>query len=192
MEAQMETKLKENQQVKPVVDMDTGLVQFHVRGYAEPLVLDMSKLHPDIVKRAAMVGMAQVRIVDAAAIGAADDDGNIIPAEDRIRMKHDAMRALIAHYETGTADWSRAGSGGGGGAKSITVEAIARVQGISYENALEMVDKRAEKTGSTRKAILGKLRNAEAVQKAILAIRAERTPAPKVDADAELAALTAE
>lgn len=189
----METKLKDNQQVKPVIDMDAGQVQFHVRGFDEPLVLEMEKLHPDIIKRAAMVGMAQVRIVDAAAVGVADDDGNIIPAEERIRMKYDNMKALIDHYQTGTDQWGRTGAGGGSGARSITVEAIARVQGCTYEQALEMVDRRAEKAyGGDRKKVLAKLRNAPDVQKAILAIRAERTPAPKLDANRELEALMAE
>jgi hypothetical protein len=188
----MTMKMKENQQVAPSIDVEAGTVTFHFRGSETPEVLYMDKLHPSILRRAALTGMAQVRLVDAAAIGRTDDDGNLIPEDVRIQMKQHAIGALIAHYHTGTNQWGRTG-GSGGGARSITVEAIARVQGCSYEDALEMVDQRAEKSGKDRKAILAKLRGATAVIKAIGEIRAERAPkVGKVDADAELEALIGE
>lgn len=178
--------MKENQQVKPVIDVEAGTVTFEVKG-KKALVLEMARLHPDVVKRAALVGMAQVRIVDAAAVGAADDEGNIIPEADRIELKHSRMAALIEHYHSGTAEWSRKGSGEGG-AKSITIEAIARVKGCDYEAAKAMVKRHADAVckGDTKKA-LANLRGAKAVLEAIDAIRAERTPKPREDADKMLA-----
>lgn len=107
--------MKSNQQVAPIIAEDFGSVSFEVSGY-ETLVLHMDKLHPDIVRRAACVGFAQVRIVDAAAVSMTDKDGNIVPADVRLAKKHANMAALIAHYETGTAEWSRiktAGAKGG-------------------------------------------------------------------------------
>ena len=175
-------KLKENQSIKPVIDVDAGTVTFIIRD-REPLTLTIGKLHPDVVKRAALVGMAQVRIVDAAAISATDDDGNLLDAETRLDTKRERMEALVEHYETGTPDWSRKGTGEGGG-RSITLEAIARVKSVDYETAKAMVARMAEKAhgGDTKKA-LAFLRTGRKIAEAVNAIRAERAPAPKIDAD---------
>lgn len=182
-------KMKDNQHVKPVIDVAAGTVTFAVKGH-DDLVLHMDKLHPDIVKRAALVGMAQVRIVDAAAVGMTDDEGNIIPEDDRIALKHSRMAALVEHYETGTAEWSRVGTGGGG--RSITVEALARVVFAGdYERAESAVADYAAKKfdGDTKKA-LAHFREGKRVMDAMAAIRAERTGPAKVDADAALDELT--
>lgn len=182
--------MKDNQTVRPVIDVAAGTVTFQVRGMTD-LVLHMAKVHEANRQRAALVGMAQVRIVDAAAIGMTDDDGNIIPAEARTRMKHERMAALIAHYESGTDQWSRVREGGFGGL-SITIEAIARVKGVEYDAAKAMVAEFAAKkyNGDTKKA-LAFLREGKQVSEAIMAIRAERAPAPKADADAALGELKA-
>lgn len=183
--------MKQNQHVKPVINVDAGTVTFEVKGH-ETVTLELSRLHPDIIRRAALAGMAQVRIVDAAAIGMEDDDGNIIPEAERVAMKHEAITALIEHYHTGTSEWSRRTSGGGVGARSITIEALAATMSCTYDEAKAHVTKRAEAAfgGDTKKA-LAKLREAPTIQKAILALRAARMPAPKVDADDELKALMA-
>jgi hypothetical protein len=173
--------MKENQHVRPVVNVDAGTVTFEVKGH-ESIVLDMSKLHPDIIKRAALAGMAQVRIVDAAAVGMTDDEGNILSESDRIEMKYARMAALVDHYHTGTSEWTVRGSGTGGN-RSITIEAIARVKSMSYEDAVSAVDKFAEAKGLDRKKALAKFRESRQVAEAISAIRAERAPAPKADAD---------
>ena len=177
--------MKENQHVQPVVDVEKGTVTFNVKGH-DPIVLHMERLHPEIVKRAAMVGMAQVRIVDAAAVGMADDDGNIVPEAERIDMKAERMAALVEHYETGTSEWSRVREGRGGG-RSITIEAIARIRAIPYDDAKAMVQRHADTMhkGDTKTA-LAHLRQGAKVGATINAIRAERTPKGKVDADAAL------
>lgn len=177
--------MKENQHVKPVVDVAAGTVTFHVKGHND-LVLDFSKLHADIVKRAALAGMAQVRIVDAAAVGMEDDEGNIMPEADRISLKYSRMEALLNHYHTGTSEWSRKGTSGGGFG-SITVEAIARVKGVEYPAAEKMVADYAERKfgGDTKKA-LAFFRDSKSVREAMSEIKAERQSAPKLDADAAL------
>jgi len=103
--------MKDNQHVQPVIDLTGNSVTFKVKGHLD-IILDMSRLHPDIIRQAAMVGMAQVRIVDAAAVGRADKDGLIIPEAERLAMKHERMAGLVEHYMTGTAEWSRRAAGG--------------------------------------------------------------------------------
>lgn len=178
--------MKENQQVKPIIDVEARTVTFKYAGGLPDSVFHLDKAHKDNVIRAALVGYAQTRLVDAAAIGMEDEDGNIIPKDQRVAMKRAAIEELISHYETGTSEWSRKGTGGGGFG-SITLEAIARVKGIEYAEAEAMVKKYAEaKFGGDTKKTLAELRKGEQVSKAILAIRAERMPAPKADADAML------
>lgn len=184
----MAKAMKENQHVQPIIADDFSTVTFRTRGHPD-LVLHMDKLHADIIRRAAAVGFAQVRIVDAAAVGLTDAEGNIIPEATRIAMKHENMAALIEHYETGTAEWSRVGSGGGG--KSITIEAIAAIKGMEYDQVeAEVADFAAKKyEGDTKKA-LAFLRTGARVAAKIEELRKARMPAPKVDADAALDELT--
>ena len=180
----MARNMKENQHVMPIIADDFSTVTFKVRGH-DDLVLHMDKIHPDNLRRAACAGFAQVRIVDAAAVPAADKDGNIIPGDERVAMKHERMARLVNHYESGTPEWSRVAEGGGG--KSITIEAIARVKGVAYDEAERYVDEYATRNyAGDRKECLAFLREGKRVMEAIAAIRAERAPAPKVDADAAL------
>ena len=180
--------MKDNQHVQPVIAEDYSSVTFKTRGHAD-IVLDMTKVHPDLIRRAAAVGFAQVRIVDAAAVGMTDDEGNIIPEDERIEMKYERMAALVAHYMTGTSEWSRRGEGTGGG-KSVTIEAIARIRGIDYDTAkAQVADYAKKKFGDDTKKCLAFLRQGERVAAAIAAIRAERAPKPKVDADKALSEL---
>lgn len=103
--------MKANQMVKPVINMESGLIEFIVKGHPT-LTLDMNKVHPDNQRRASFVGMAQTRIVDRAAVGRADAKGNIIPEATRQALKHERMASLIAHYESGSPDWSVRGEAG--------------------------------------------------------------------------------
>ena len=177
----METKRKSNS-VVTVQQTETGLT-FDVIG-AGSFVLDMGKLHSDVRQRAAFHGMKQ-RIADAAAIARDQSTGqSATPAE-----KYAAMKALADHYMTGTAEWSRRGEGGGG-AKSITIEAIARVQGVDYATAEDAVTRLAmRKFDNDRAAALRELAKSPKVQSAIAAIRAERIPKSDINADALLTEL---
>ena len=183
--------MKENQHVKPIINVEAGTVTFQVKGHND-IVFDINKCHEIIVKRAALAGMAQVRIVDAAAVGMEDDEGNILPEAERIQLKYSRMEALVNHYHTGTSEWSRKGTGGGGFG-SITVEAIARVKGVDYAAAEAMVANYAAKHyGGDTKKTLAELRKGKQVQEAMLAIRTERLPMAKLDGDAALAELDGE
>jgi len=177
----METKRKSNS-VVTVQQTETGLT-FNVIGAGE-FTLDMGKLHSDVLQRAAFHGMKQ-RIADAAAIARDQSTGQSASPTD----KYAAMKALADHYMTGTAEWSRRGEGGGG-AKSITIEAIARVQGVDYATAEDAVNRLAmRKFDNDRAAALRELSKSPKVQSAIAAIRAERIPKSDINADALLTEL---
>lgn len=166
--------MKENQHVQPVIDAGSQTVTFNVRGH-DALVLHMDKLHPAIIAQAALVGMAQVRIVDAAAVSRTDKEGRIVPEDIRLAMKHERMAALIAHYETGTDQWSQRASGGGAPSTALTVEAIARVKACDYATARRYVDEYAlEKFGGDNAKCLAFFRSAKAVKQAMLDIQNER------------------
>lgn len=175
-------KMKTNQTVAYVISDDYSTIAFSVVGNGQ-MVLDLNKCHPDIVRRAAAVGMAQVRIVDAAAIGTVDKDGNAIPPAERNRMKAENMRKLIDHYHTGTDQWSLTRSATPrGDSEEILWAALVRALGEHAEAALA----KTMQTHPTRHEALKYLSGAKRVASALLAIKAERIK-PVADADADLA-----
>lgn len=147
------------------------------------VTFDLSRVHPDNLGRAIVHGFNQ-RIPDAAAIGVTDDEGNVIPKSERNALKHARMLALAAHYESGTADWSR--NGGGGGSRSLTIEALAEVKDWTYETAEEEVQKAADKHhDGDRKPVLAKLRKAADVSAAMTRIRNRREQSRALDVNAD-------
>ena len=167
--------MKDNQQIKPVVSEDFSKVTFEIRGMQD-LVLDMSALHPDILKRAAAVGMAQVRIIDAAAVSRDDGAGGVRSVAEMLELKRERMEALISHYMTGTAEWTQKRAAGGGGAKDtsgITLQAMRRVwpdkdcEGLAF--------KLETKRGISRKEAYAEFAKTKEVAAAIAAIKAERS-----------------
>lgn len=182
--------MKANQQVQPIINELANTVTFAIGDGGEPLVLDMNKVHASIVARAALVGMAQVRIVDAAAVSATDKEGNIRSNAERMALKRARMAALIAHYESGSDQWTIRQSSGPADV-GITMEAIAAVLGIALSDVAARLDRMAEKVGVERKKILADLATDEKVAAEMDRIRAERRKnAPKkVDTSALLAEL---
>lgn len=159
-------------------------IAFAIEGIGDQ-TLDLTKVHPDHHTRALARGWYE-RFKDAAAVNRADVDGNIISKAEHSRIKYERINDLAIHYESGTADWSRKGEGTGGG-KSITIEAIARVRGITYAEAESKVEAHAAVMfHGDRKKALENLRTGRRVADAIKAIRDERTPAANIDADAAL------
>jgi len=181
--------MKANQIVEPIISEDFSKVTFNVRGH-ESFVLEMDKLHPDVVKRAACVGMAQVRINDAAAIGRTDKEGRIIPEVDRTAMKYEAMKRLAYHYMTGTAEWAqRVAKGkakGDGGELNLILRALAAVQELDVESMRKIVASKAEKRGITIRVYLNQIATSEAVRRKMDELRGP----PAADADAMLAELS--
>ncbi len=172
----MQSKPKTNSIITSAYDAERNVLTFTVLGEGN-LELDLSKVHASNLAHAAVHGFNQ-RIPDAAAIGTLDADGNVIPKGDRNRLKYERMAELIAHYESGTEEWSRVGSGGGGG-KSLTIEAIARAKGWEYDRACASVTAHAEAMfAGDRKKALANLRETSAkVQTAMAEIRAESAAA---------------
>ena len=174
----MVEKRKSNS-VVTVARLDDGTLAFDVIG-AGRVTFDPTKADAAMRARAELHGWEQ-RLRDAAAISRDDATGASASPADKMA----AIKALVDHYESGATEWSMRGAGGGG--LSLTVEAIAKVKGIEYDQAEAIVADFAAKkyAGDTKKA-LAFLRQGERVAKAMEEIRAARMPAPKVDADKAL------
>lgn len=200
----MQSKPKANSVITSRIPDDVQMVEVQVRIPASMIfevrnadgtifadhALDLTKIHADNLGRAVVHGMNQ-RVPDAAAIGVQDKDGNIIPKAERTRIKSEKINEVCVHYESGTAEWSRKGSGSGFGASSVAVEAFARAENCTYESAKERIERRAKAAGRTYQKQLQVVR--EVYPDEVEAIERERasTRKPIVDADALAAELTA-
>lgn len=177
--------MKSNQQIEPKIAEDFSSVAFAIADGLPDIVLHMDKLHEAIIRRAACVGMAQVRIVDAAAIPMQDKDGNIIPKDKRLALKRDKMQELVDWYETGTDQWSRIGAAktfDGG----LLFEALCRL----YKDVRKPEEVRAFLDGLDDKQQAA-LREDDTVEPLIRAIKTERNAGkPKADTKSLLAGLT--
>lgn len=191
--------MKDNQSVGVKVSDAFDSVTFEVRGQGT-LVLEMGKLHEDIIKRAACVGMAQVRIVDAAAVGKADKEGNIIPEATRNKMKFERMKALVDHYNSGTATWERVRVASAPKEDSIELiqRAIGRALQVEADAVSGLLDNWTKKKlpdggqmFKSRDEYVRFLAKSAKVREALALIKAEAIQ-PVLDADAELSALTGE
>lgn len=105
----MQTKPKSNSVITHSV-VSPGVLSFNVLGVGA-ITFDTSKVEQSNRERAMLHGFIQ-RISDRAAIGRNPDTGASATAQD----KYNAMAALVAHYESGSAEWSTrvAGSTSGG------------------------------------------------------------------------------
>lgn len=168
--------------VVAVSAMDDGRIKFDLKGAGE-IVFDPAKASAANRKHAEFHGWKQ-RLSDAAALSRDTTNGQAASVADKFA----AIKDLAEWYMEGGEEWAR--TGGGEGGKSITLEAIAKVKAIPYEQAEAEVTAFAAKkyAGDTKKA-LAFLRQGQRVMEAMDAIRKERTPAAKLDADAALAEL---
>lgn len=178
----MQATKKSNSVVTTRLD-EEGFLEISVLG-AGQVKFDLDKVSVACRARAEVHGWTQ-RLVDAAAMSRDEVTGKpASPAE-----KFEAIKELAEYYMGGAEEWARR-SAGGGGAQSITLQAIARVKGITYQQAEEFVGRyaTAHYKGDT-KAALAFLRTGAQVGAMILALRAEKQPAPVVDADKALGEL---
>ena len=191
--------MKDNQSVGVSINEEFSHVTFEVRGQGT-LILDMGKLHEDIIRRAACVGMAQVRIVDAAAVGKADKEGRIVPEAERNAMKFAKMKALVDHYNSGTATWERVRVASAPKEDSIELiqRAIGRALQVDGDAVSALLDNWTKKLlPDGRQMFKGRdeyvrfLAKSAKVREALALIKAEAI-LPAVDADAELAVLRGE
>lgn len=98
----MNTKAKANSVITHRVSaINSEVLVFEVLGVGE-LRFDTSQAHDIVRANAERHGWIQ-RISDAAAISRDPETGKPASAQD----KFDAMSRLVAHYESGTAEWSR-------------------------------------------------------------------------------------
>lgn len=175
----MTNEKRKGNSVVTVAYTDDGKMQIHVLGY-KTLTFDKTKASEANRLHAEDHGWEQ-RLRDAAAVGRDEETGQpATPAYKGARVER-----LIEHYESGAEEWTLVGGGGG---RSLTIEAIARVKGMTYEEAEAEVAKFAAKpeyAGDT-KAALAFLRKGKRVMDAMAEIRKEREGAPKIDADAAL------
>lgn len=98
--------MRENQVVGVSYNVESETVTWTFGHGLPNLTLNLKKVHPAIVRQAALYGMGQVRVRDRAAIGKADKNGAIIPAKTRAQTMRERMAALVQFYETGAAQWS--------------------------------------------------------------------------------------
>lgn len=173
----MQTKAKSNSVV--TTSLVEGKLVIAVLGSGS-VTFDPSKADKALRQRAEMHGWTQ-RLVDAAAMSRDDVTGQPATPAD----KFEAIKGLADHYMSGTPDWSRKSAGGFG--KSITLAAIALVQGITYEAAEANVAAMAKKRGEEAKETLKFLATGGRVMKAIAEIRAKAVKPASVDADKALA-----
>lgn len=151
-------------------------IMFTVKG-AGVVSLQLSKIHADNLRHAAIHGMIQ-RISDAAAISRNPETGAAASPEAKL----EAMQKLVAHYESGTAEWTRVREAGPKG--GLLFEALVRM-GNSAEEVREFLDGLSDKEQAA-------LREDSDVAPIIAQIKAEKAKAdtgPKPDTKAMLASL---
>jgi len=131
----MNSKRKSNS-VVTMQQMNDGKLVFTVLG-AGTVTFNPALAHEACREYAESHGWKQ-RLVDGAALSRNPETGRPASPEEKL----EGIRVLVAHYESGTGDWSRVGTGGGG--RSITIEAIARVKGVEYADAEAMIGRYAQ------------------------------------------------
>lgn len=162
--------MKDNQSIKYTISPDNLSITFERRGGLQR-TFDLRSVHPDNLARAVAVGFAQVRIVDAAAVGRADKDGNIIPEAERLEMKWERMLRLIEHYESGSPEWN------------LKVRAAQRTTKLDdIRQALSRLGVAADKIAVLADDKLRELAKGKRVAEQILEIERERL-SDRTDAD---------
>lgn len=101
----MQSKPKANSVITH--EVNGNIISFHVAG-AGTLTLDVSKVNAENVQRASVHGFIQ-RVSDGAAMSRDPKTGKPATPEDKAAR----MAAIIAHYESGAAEWSMRGQGTG-------------------------------------------------------------------------------
>lgn len=175
-----EKKGRTNSVISTRMTAATGTIEFHfanthlhftVKDIGD-LVLDMSKLHKNVLAYAAVHGMKQ-RIADAAA-KASGDDGKPASAQER----HDAMKELIEFYHAGGEDWNRKRQGGGARPSADLGHLRAALLEIYPERSAEQIEAwMAKRT----KAELSAIMVSEKIKPIMDSLRA--ADAAKVDTD---------
>lgn len=148
--------------------LDGQILNFTVKD-AGTFSLDMSRLHADVLARAAVHGLIQ-RISDRAAIERDTETG--LPATPQAKMAR--MRALADHYMSGSPEWSTRAAASGASSESITIEALAKWKGKDTASVRAWAEAKAISEGIETKALLATLAKVPEVILAAATIRANR------------------
>lgn len=177
--------MKDNQQINPIVAEDGMSIEFQLRGMPS-LKFDLRKVSEINRNRAAAVGFADVRIVNAAAISRNAPDGSVRSPTEMLKLKREKMEALIQHYESGTTEWrvKRTSGGTSRDTSGITLQAMQRVWPDKDCEALAF--RLEQKRGISRREAYAEFAKTKQVAEAIAAIKAERATVDSDDLLAEM------
>lgn len=173
----MDRKLKSNQSIMHGFDEETQTHWFDVVGYPRLLLPD-SSISPENSKRSKHFGLRQVRVVDGAAIGKTDREGNIIPEAVRLKMKYEGMRRIVEHLASGSPDWELPRAGGVRAAPKqdsleLILQAIMRATGRDADGVGKMLAEMVRQRGGDLEANARYLAESKRVLVALAEIRAE-------------------
>jgi hypothetical protein len=162
----MQTKAKSNSVVTHALGEDGHVIAFKVLNAGE-FQFDVRKVHPNMLRRAALHGFVQ-RIADAAAKSRDADTGKPATPADKL----EAMRRVADHYASGVDQWALVRAEGGGAGPSIVVRAFAALQGMPVADAHTRIKELAEKRRLTTKAVLAQLRKTDTIRAKIAELEA--------------------
>jgi hypothetical protein len=162
----MQTKAKSNSVVTHALGEDGHVIAFKVLNAGE-FQFDVRKVHPNMLRRAALHGFVQ-RIADAAAKSRDTETGKPASSTDKLA----AMQRVAGHYETGVDQWALVRAEGGGVGPSIVVRAFAALQGMPVADAQARIKELAEKRRLTTKAVLAQLRKTDTIRAKIAELEA--------------------
>ena len=133
--------------MKKVINAVAQTVTFTFEGDLAPIVLAMSQVNPANATYAMLHGFA-ARVGDNAAIQKSAENGYVVTEA----MRREAVKELVDHYTSGTADWSpkaKAKSGVTVQSFNAAIEMIAELRGCTYAEAKVWFD---AKNAATPKA----------------------------------------
>jgi len=166
------TKQKSNSVITTAVSEDQTRITFNVKGAGE-LVLDLTKMNAAILMRARTHGFIQ-KVSDRAAIPFNKETNQYATPQ----QKFDAMRELVDHFHSGTADWAPKREGGAGrkpgGLDPILLAAVAEVTGKTIADVRGIVEAGAKAKAITQSQFLGALSSAAKVRPIVERMRAEQ------------------
>jgi len=166
------TKQKSNSVITTTVSEDQSRIVFNVKGAGE-LVLDLTKMNAAILMRARTHGFIQ-KVSDRAAIPFNKETNQYATPQ----QKFDAMRELVDHFHSGTADWAPKREGGAGrkpgGLDPILLAAVAEVTGKTIADVRGIVEAGAKAKAITQSQFLGALSSAAKVRPIVERMRAEQ------------------
>lgn len=147
---------RENAVFDVKIDVEKQTITTRVVASGKEYVLDMATVSPECRAYAALHGMKQ-RIVDNTAIERKTKDGRIRTEAEMAKLREEALGAMIAHYASGSPNWSVREPGKGKSAPTIdlweVVSAVETVTGKPRETVLALFDRRAATASTTRQAI---------------------------------------